>query len=84
MEKLNKFQKIFYRIYYFVFIERFTKKIDFNFQNKGIYRWDLIDALHSKYNFKSYLEIGCDQNQLFSKIKIENKIGVDPYSGWDN
>ena len=81
MEKLNKFQKIFYRIYYFVFIERFTKKIDFNFQNKGTYRWDLINALHSKYNFKSYLEIGCDQNQLFSKIKIENKIGVDPYSG---
>ena len=27
------------------------------------------------------MEIGCDQDQLFSKIKIQNKVGVDPSSG---
>ena len=34
-----------------------------------------------KKNYKNYLEIGCDQNQLFSKVEIDNKIGVDPESG---
>ena len=37
-----------------------------------------------KYNFKDYLEIGCDKNQSFSKIKIDNKIGVDPIEGGTN
>jgi len=27
------------------------------------------------------LEIGCDKDQSFSKIKIKNKVGVDPISG---
>ena len=29
----------------------------------------------------NYLEIGCDQNQVFNNILVKNKIGVDPYSG---
>jgi hypothetical protein len=41
----------------------------------------LIDYLIKKNNFEYYLEIGCDQNQLFSKINIENKFGVDPSNG---
>ena len=80
MEKLSKFQKIFFRVYYFLFIERFNKKIEFYFK-KDTFRWDLIAYLHSKYNFKSYLEIGCDDDLLFSKISIKNKIGVDPNYG---
>jgi len=35
----------------------------------------------NKYNFENYLEIGCDKDQLFSKIRIKNKVGVDPISG---
>ena len=35
----------------------------------------------NKNGYSDYLEIGCDQNQLFSKIKIQNKVGVDPSSG---
>ena len=77
MEKLSKFQKIFFRLYYFLFVERFNKKIEFYFR-KNIFRWDLIAYLHSKHNFKSYLEIGCDDDLLFSKISIKDKIGVDP------
>ena len=80
MERLNKFTKIKNYIYYNIFVERFTKKINFKFPS-NFYRWDMIEFLQSKKQFKNYLEIGCDQDQLFSKINIENKIGVDPVSG---
>ena len=63
-----------------LFVERFNKKIDFNFK-KNIFRWDLINFLHKNNNFQSYLEIGCDEDLLFSKISIQNKIGVDPLFG---
>ena len=80
MEKLNKFQKIRNRIYYNLFIEKFNKKINYNFPD-NYFRWDLIEYWIKKYNYSNYLEIGCDRDQLFSKVKIQNKVGVDPFSG---
>ena len=80
MEKLSKLNKIFNRLYYNLFIENFNKKIKYNFP-LNFHRWDLIDYLIKNNNYTDYLEIGCDQNQLFSKIKIKNKVGVDPFSG---
>ena len=80
MEKLNIIKMLINRIYYFLFIERFNKKLKLEFP-PDIYRWDLIQHIIDKYNFKNYLEIGCDKNQSFSKIKIDNKIGVDPIEG---
>ena len=80
MEKLNKINKLFNKIYYNIFVENFKEKIKNNFP-ENYYRWDLIKYLINKNNYKNYLEIGCDQNQLFSKIEIENKTGVDPESG---
>ena len=80
MEKLNKFTKIFRKIYYKLFIEDFKGKLNYNF-TENFYRWDLIEYLIKKNNYKNYLEIGCDKNQLFSKVNIDNKIGVDPVSG---
>ena len=80
MEKLNIIKMLFNRIYYFLFVERFNKKLRLEFP-PDIYRWDLIQHIIDKYNFKDYLEIGCDKNQSFSKIKIDNKIGVDPIEG---
>jgi hypothetical protein len=80
MEKLNKFTKVFKKIYYKTFIENFKGKLEYNFPD-NFYRWDLIEYLIKKNNYKNYLEIGCDQNQLFSKVIIDNKIGVDPVSG---
>ena len=80
MEKLNIIKMLTNRIYYFLFVERFSKKLKLEFPT-GIYRWDLIQHIIDKYNFKNYLEIGCDKNQSFSKIKIDNKIGVDPVEG---
>ena len=58
-------------------------------------RYDLINALIKKYNYKSYLEIGVRDNHCFNKIKIQDKSGVDPMkddweiekgekSGWDS
>ena len=80
MENLNPLRLFFNRVYYFLFIERFNKKLSFNFP-VDIFRWDLIQHIINKYNYTSYLEIGCDKDQSFSKIKINKKIGVDPISG---
>tara|TARA_S200000501_G_scaffold140428_1_gene132769 strand:- start:145 stop:822 length:678 start_codon:yes stop_codon:yes gene_type:complete len=80
MEKLNKFTKFFRKIYYQVFIENFRGKLNYNFP-KDYHRWDLIEYLIKKNNYSDYLEIGCDQDQLFSRVKIKNKKGVDPENG---
>ena len=80
MEKINKFTKILKKIYYQIFIENFKEKIKYNCPN-DFYRWDLIEYLVKKNNYNNYLEIGCDQNQLFSKVNIKSKVGVDPVSG---
>ena len=80
MEKLNFFKLLINRIYYFIFIERFSKKLNFDFP-KNIYRWNLIQRIIDKHDFTDYLEIGCDKNQSFSKIKITNSVCVDPVSG---
>ena len=80
MEKLNRFTKLFKKIYYLTFIENFNGKLKLNFPS-NYYRWDLIKYLIDKNGYSDYLEIGCDQDQLFSKIEIKNKIGVDPVSG---
>lgn len=80
MEKLNPIKLFLNRIYYFLFIERSNKKLSFNFPF-DVFRWDLIQFIINKYDYKNYLEIGCDKNQSFSKIKINNKVGVDPISG---
>jgi len=80
MEDLNPIKLFLNRIYYFLFVERSNKKLPFNFP-KNIFRWDLIQFLINKYDYKTYLEIGCDKDQSFSKIEIPHKVGVDPISG---
>ena len=79
MEKNNKFFKL-YRLYHYIFGEKFYKKINFEW-NKYPSRDQIIQETINRKEYKSYLEIGCDQNQVFSKIKIEKKIGVDPVFG---
>ena len=80
MEKLSKFKKIFNRIYHQLFVENFDRKLNFEFP-KDYSRLDMINYFIKKNNYKSYLEIGCDKNQIFSQITLNKKIGVDPYSG---
>ena len=80
MEKLNKIKKNLNKMYYLFFKENHKGKLNYNFP-QDYFRWDMIEYLIKKNNYEKYLEIGCDQNQLFSKINIQNKVGVDPVSG---
>ena len=80
MEKIDKVQRIINKFYYNLFIEfNSNQVIDFDFSDHM--RWDLINEILKRKNINSYLEIGCDDNLLFDRIKIENKIGVDPRQG---
>lgn len=80
MEKINKIRFKLNKIYYNLFIDKSNKSINFNFP-ENVNRWDLIMKIIKFYNFKSYLEIGCDDDYSFKKIDVPEKTGVDPYSG---
>ena len=85
--KINRFltSKNYLRLisfYHNLFGEKFRKEISvpkiFDYK---IHRLNLINKIIIDFQLKSYLEIGCDQNEVFSKVVIENKVGVDPVSG---
>lgn len=42
------------------------------------YRWDIINHLIKKYNYKSFLEIGYYKGWSFDNVQCEFKIAVDP------
>lgn len=44
-------------------------------------RWDIINHFINKYNYTSYLEIGCQKDVAFRRVVIDKKIGVDPERG---
>lgn len=44
-------------------------------------RIDIINTFIKKYNYTSYLEIGCQNDKSFDPISIERKVGVDPENG---
>lgn len=44
-------------------------------------RWDLINWFISRFEYKTYLEIGIDGGRCFDQIKCENKYSVDPVKG---
>ncbi len=76
----NKLTLYFRRLYYYFTNERFSKKFNYDW-NKTQTRFEIINKIIQKKGFKSYLEIGCQSDVNFSKINIDNKIGVDPQSG---
>ena len=41
----------------------------------------IINFLIQRFDYKSYLEIGCRDNTTFNRVKIERKVGVDPHKG---
>jgi hypothetical protein len=53
--------------------------IDINFGPQS--RLDLIQYCINKTSCKSYLEIGCDKNQIWNNIKVDTMFGVDPARG---
>ena len=44
-------------------------------------RLELIKLALASTNAKSYLEIGCDKNQIFSQLTVNRMVGVDPAKG---
>ena len=78
LEQNRKSNFLLNKLYHIVFGEKFSKKINFKFDNKN--RIELIKYMIENKNYKKYLEIGCHNDEVFNKISIE-KIGVDPVSG---
>ena len=74
---MNKLKIKINKIYYYIFGEKFFKKINFEW-HKYPSRHNVIQDTIFRKNYKSYLEIGCFDNEVFSKIEIESKVGVDP------
>ena len=78
LEQKRKINFFINKIYHLIFGEKFSKKINFNFDKKS--RLDLINYVIKKNKYNKYLEIGCHNNDVFDQIRIK-KIGVDPISG---
>ncbi len=68
------------RFLYYIYGEKFFKRLDYDWSQLPS-RIEIIQKIINKNNFKKYLEIGCDKDQNFSKIKVESKVGVDPLRG---
>ena len=77
---MNKFKLRLNKIYNYIFKEKFYKKIKIDWSNYPN-RSEIIQNIIEYKNYRSYLEIGCDNDLNFNKIKIETKLGVDPVSG---
>ena len=78
MKQKHKF--LLKRFLYYFYGEKFYKRIHYDW-SKLPSRTNLIQKLINKQNYKNYLEIGCDNDENFAKISIENKTGVDPLKG---
>ena len=68
------------RFFYYFYGEKFFKRFNYNWSNYPS-RFEIIQKIIDKKKYEDYLEIGCDKDSNFSKIKIKNKMGVDPLSG---
>jgi len=78
--KLIKFYYLLWRLFFLFYGEKFFKRLNYNWNNLPS-RSEIVNYLIKKNNYKSYLEIGCNKNDLFSNVIIKNKVGVDPNEG---
>ena len=69
LEQNRNINFFFNKIYHLLLSEKFSKKINFNFDKRN--RIDLIQHIIENKNYKTYLEIGCHNNVVFDKISIE-------------
>ena len=76
----QKYKFFFKRLLYYIYGEKFFKRLNYDW-SKYPSRIEIIQNIINKQNYQNYLEIGCDKDENFSKIKIKNKIGVDPLQG---
>ncbi len=67
-------------MFFYLLGEKFYKKLNYDwhqYQN----RFDIINKIIKIKSYKKYLEIGCQSDVNFSRIQIDQRIGVDPYDG---
>ncbi len=76
----NRYKFFLKRILYYLYGEKFYKRLDYNWE-KFPSRFEIIQNIITQQKYNNYLEIGCDRNENFSKINIQNKVGVDPLRG---
>ncbi len=76
----EKYKLLIKRLFYYFYGEKFFKRLKYDW---SIYpsRIEIIQKIIFKEKYKNYLEIGCDNDENFSKINIDNKVGVDPLKG---
>lgn len=60
--------------------EKCNESISYNWKETP-QRWQLIQDVIDQYAFKSYLEIGCFDDECFNNIRCKTKVGVDPAKG---
>lgn len=48
------------------------------FFRRDLHRYDIINKIIEKYNFKKYLEIGVNTGETFVKVNCSYKVSVDP------
>ena len=76
----EKFKFFLKRFLYYFYGEKFYKRLNYDW-SKHPSRIEILQKIINKQNYKRYLEIGCDNDENFSKISIDSKIGVDPLKG---
>ena len=76
----NRYKFFLKRILYYLYGEKFYKRLDYNWE-KFPSRFEIIQNIITQQKYNNYLEIGCDRNENFSKINVQNKVGVDPLRG---
>lgn len=76
----EKYKFLIKRLFYYLYGEKFFKRLNYNWSIHPS-RIEIIQKIIFKNKYKNYLEIGCDNDENFSKIIIENKVGVDPLKG---
>ena len=76
----QKYKFLLQRLLYYFYGEKFFKRLNYDWNNLPS-RTELIQKLIIKKKYKDYLEIGCDNDENFSQIKVENKVGVEPLKG---
>ena len=76
----KKYQYLFKRFLYYFYGEKFFKRINYDW-SKLPSRTEIIQSIINKNKYTNYLEIGCDNDENFSEIIINKKIGVDPLKG---
>ena len=76
----QKYKFVLQRLFYYVYGEKFFKRLTYDWKNYPS-RTQIIQKIINQQKYKTYLEIGCDNDENFSKIIIDKKTGIDPLKG---